>query len=133
MATLRQFAKRMRDLGGKVSERANLGKQRVAIQIDQLLVMATPVDTGRARSNWMIAMNAPANGTIDADRGSAGTIAQNEAAIRRSTPTQEIHITNNLPYIVPLNQGHSAQAPAGFVERAIATGANEAARVRLIT
>jgi hypothetical protein len=30
-----------------------------------------------------------------------------------------MHITNNLPYIVRLNQGYSAQAPAGYVEQGV--------------
>lgn len=33
-----------------------------------------------------------------------------------------IHITNNLPYIGALNDGHSKQAPAGFVRTAVMEG-----------
>ena len=31
-----------------------------------------------------------------------------------------VHITNNVPYIEALNEGHSPQEAAGFVQRAIA-------------
>lgn len=34
----------------------------------------------------------------------------------------EIHITNNLPYIGALNDGHSKQAPADFVRIAVMDG-----------
>jgi hypothetical protein len=33
-----------------------------------------------------------------------------------------IHLNNNLPYIIPLNQGWSTQAPAGFIDMAILDG-----------
>jgi hypothetical protein len=33
-----------------------------------------------------------------------------------------IFIANNLPYIVPLNNGHSQQAPMGFIQTAILNG-----------
>ena len=35
---------------------------------------------------------------------------------------KSIHITNNLPYIGSLNDGHSKQAPAGFVQMATLAG-----------
>ena len=34
----------------------------------------------------------------------------------------EVHITNNLPYIGALNDGHSKQAPADFVRIAVMDG-----------
>lgn len=50
----------------------------------------TPVDTGFARSRWVIAELGPA-----------------------------LDIINDAPYIMRLNDGWSGQAPAGFVERCI--------------
>jgi hypothetical protein len=35
---------------------------------------------------------------------------------------RSIHISNNLPYIGPLNDGHSKQAPAAFVQMAVMDG-----------
>lgn len=52
--------------------------------------IGTPVDTGNARSRWVLAELGPA-----------------------------IDITNDAPYIMRLNDGWSAQTPAGFIERAI--------------
>jgi hypothetical protein len=34
----------------------------------------------------------------------------------------EVHISNNLPYIGALNDGHSKQAPADFVRLAVMDG-----------
>lgn len=49
---------------------------------------ATPVDTGLAASSWK------------ADKG-----------------TDKAVISNDVPYIEQLNEGHSQQAPARFIER----------------
>jgi hypothetical protein len=113
--------------------------RRCALATDATVVLATPVDTGRARSNWQVECNSPAQGVIEplttvqkGHRGSGGAVAR--AAIEKGkekiaqykggTPQAAIYITNNLPYIGALNDGHSAQAPSGFVERAVMVGIN---------
>lgn len=105
--------------------------RRVALAADQGVVMATPVDTGRARSNWIVALGTPPSQVINAyspgDGGSSASantqaaLDQGEAVIRdySGEGAQEIHITNNLPYIQGLNDGNSAQAPANFVQKAV--------------
>jgi len=84
------------------------------------LVMTTPVDTGRARSNWIASVGAPAGGT----RGPApmGTVILQASTTFTPEGVGEfpvLYIANNLPYIGRLNNGWSAQAPAGFVEAAV--------------
>ncbi len=46
-------------------------------------------------------------------------MAQALAEIAGHTAGKEIFISNNVPYIGRLNNGHSAQAPSGFVEMAV--------------
>ena len=46
---------------------------------------------------------------------SLAAISEGAAIIARLSPDDEIWITNNLPYIVDLEEGHSSQAPLGFV------------------
>jgi hypothetical protein len=58
----------------------------------------TPVKTGRARSGW--------NKEQEYKHGQSGQ-------------TQTV-IANRVPYIQPLDDGHSQQAPAGIVEPALA-------------
>ena len=41
-----------------------------------------------------------------------------------------VNITNNVPYIRRLNEGSSSQAPAAFVQSAIARALNNANRLR---
>lgn len=81
----------------------------------QGVVLRTPVDTGRARGNWVLGV-----GSIDTSTGSAndpsgagaiGRIAAEVAASRGRV----FYVTNSLPYIQRLEDGYSKQAPAGMV------------------
>ena len=86
----------------------------------------TPVDTGWARANWFANIGAgvpgsspnPGEGT-----GVAGAVAEREARlggiVGYKLASGPVFISNNVPYILRLNEGSSKQAPAGFVQRAI--------------
>ena len=111
--------------------------RRVALQAFTGIVQKTPVDTGRARSNWAINVGAPAPAPSTAiteeeaaqrkrDGYKAGppetarAVQEAQAAASSIDGTQVVYISNNLPYISALNDGHSQQAPAGFVEATVA-------------
>lgn len=92
--------------------------QRIALDIDQRLVLATPVDTGRAQSNWLASIGSPRNDEVGArDAGSA--IAEAAGVINAAPDFPLIYLSNNLPYIRRLNEGSSKKAPAEFVETAV--------------
>lgn len=133
MASLRDFAKRMQQRADSVEKNADELVRKVALAVDATVVIATPVDEGRARSNWQVNLDEPASGTVEpyapGKEGSTGgensraAIEQGKAKIANyGNANTAIHITNNLPYIKRLNDGWSAQAPAGFVEQAILVG-----------
>jgi hypothetical protein len=127
--SLSDFSRRITLRGRKVAEGADALTRKVALAADQAVVSGTPVDTGRARSNWIAAIGGPASSVIDAyvpgESGSTeaantqAALNQAETVISGYTAGEEIHITNNLPYIQRLNDGYSAQAPANFVEHAV--------------
>jgi hypothetical protein len=117
----------MKKTGKRVAENADRLVRRCALAVDAAVVLATPVDTGRARSNWQVEVGSPASGTIDSgfDKGGGSAISQGKDAIesyKGESNKAGIFITNNLPYIERLNDGWSAQAPAGFVEKAMQVG-----------
>jgi hypothetical protein len=76
----------------------------------------TPVDTGNARANWVPSIGAPFTG-IATNNGphDAGVIAILAYELKQGA----LYESNNVPYMRALNNGHSKQAPAGFIERAI--------------
>jgi hypothetical protein len=139
---LRGFARRIRDIGERVERNADELVPKVALAIDQGLVVRTPVDTGRARSNWRVSIGTGLEGVIDAYvKGEAGNTggANAQAALLQAKGVLmtyrgkvPVYITNNLPYIVRLNEGWSAQAPAGFVELAIQEGVAAVNSARLL-
>lgn len=143
MADFETFSRRIVILGDRVNRNANLLVRRVALVADQALVLGTPVDEGRARSNWLVSVGQPRRDVIEPyspgkglgigeGSNAQGAINQARAAIAGQKDGQAIYISNNLPYIEPLNNGSSAQAPAGFVEMAINKAVQVANQGRLL-
>lgn len=94
-----------------------------ALTIDQTAVLATPVDTGRARGNWIGSIGSPATSADQPDDPSGqAAMAQAATAISRFKIGAIIYVANNVEYIVPLDEGHSRQAPEGMVDQAMAEG-----------
>lgn len=143
MPDLNDFAKRIKVIADDVEQNADKLVNRVALVVDQTVVMATPVDTGRARANWVAEIGGPAEGVVEefvagikgstSGENARNAIAQAEAKIASRKPGQDVHITNNLAYIQALNDGHSAQAPANFVEQAIQIGVAAVKKAKLTT
>jgi hypothetical protein len=129
------FSKRMARLGTNVAKNADKVVRKVAMAIDQAVVMATPVDTGRARANWIAALNGAAEGTTDDKSKSGGSAIAKAAGVIAGYDRDkdaEIHITNNLPYIGRLNEGSSYQAPANFVSIATRQGVKAVKGAKLL-
>lgn len=92
----------------------------------------TPRDTGWAAANWIPVIGDAGAGRAnrpgdDAQTRSAAQQlgAQQEQAVAAVAATYHVSqgkvtIANNVPYIVRLNEGSSAQQPSGFVQRAVA-------------
>lgn len=131
MPNLNEFTRRMRARVNALGDNLTKTVRRVALTADAAVVLGTPVDTGRARSNWIVSLGAAPTQTIEAyapgEEGMTGgantqaALEQGESVIKEYVSGQgmEIHITNNLSYIQRLNDGYSAQAPANFVETAV--------------
>ncbi len=133
MATPSSFALRMKIVAGDIKNGAARVQREVTTTILQSVTLATPVGNpvlwkepgkadknyvgGTARRNWLIGVGAAREDILADNKEEDG-----ESLIAHATPGKELHITNNLPYIVPLNEGHSHQAPIGFVEQAVAEG-----------
>jgi hypothetical protein len=131
-----KFSKRMTALGKTFDANRKDLLPRTALVVHAVVALGTPVDTGRARGSWLVAIGSrPAEGTAEtpADYGFSASHAKAQSTLRGYKDQGEVHITNNLPYIVPLNEGHSQQAPAGFVEDAIAAGVKHIKGVRLLS
>lgn len=72
---------------------------------------------GRFRGNWQVTFGAQAvgeTGRIDKNGGETLRAGQAVLAAYRAG-VNSIWLTNTVPYAVPLEYGHSSQAPAGMV------------------
>lgn len=144
MAGLEDFAKRMNRIAVQVESNVEQAVRDCAKAVTKSVVENTPVDTGRARSNWVVQLDAPFSGQLPAHvPGASGSSAEANslAAIDRGLAVidryyvernNSIHITNNLPYIGALNDGHSKQAPADFVRTAVIDGLTTIRNAKII-
>lgn len=87
----------------------------IAMAMLNEIVLRSPVDTGRFRGNNIVSVGAPVyTSTVNVDPTGAETINQGLSAMTGLEPFTQVFIQNNLPYAVPLEDGHSKQAPAGI-------------------
>lgn len=104
--------------------------REVSFAVEKRVKMEMPVDTGRARASWGHWTPGDIHGVPvrhgPRRRGAAGaadTRASNaDAVYEESEDGLTITQGSNVPYIEFLNNGHSRQAPAGFLDRAQLTG-----------
>lgn len=145
MATLAQFSQNIRKRGSQIENAGTRVVKAVSKRALRALVAATPVDEGTARSNWRVGIGASTRGVISAyapgKKLGIGESSNANAAIaagiaringvrgvsgRGGGLQTAIYITNNTEYIgnlsngKGLNDGYSPQAPAGFIEVAVA-------------
>ena len=154
MATPEQFSKRMRQYGKQLGEAANLIGAQAGVAIGKSVVRGTPIDTGRAKSNWQASRVNPrtrtrpayAKGKYDSTEAAneAAAIAQIVAECRSRKNNQPLFITNNLDYIGLLESsyidgGHKRKTPVpqskyqpGFVQIALQAGREEIRNTQLI-
>jgi len=71
--------------------------QKITLDVGRRLIEGTPVDTGEARGGWQI--DTP------------------------TAPGQPGRVSNNVPHIIPLANGHSDQAPNGWIPNAVEAAA----------
>lgn len=95
--------------------------KEATVMVTTDLVFLTPVDTGRARSNWIVTNSEPSSGTVGGGfSGRSGATSIASAAANRPVEGITIYVTNNLPYILYLEHGTDKIAPYYMVRRAIA-------------
>ncbi|MDH4581375.1 HK97 gp10 family phage protein [Pseudomonas sp. BN415] len=114
------FSGDMRGATQRIIDAHNKITRAATIDFFSGTIKDTPVDTGRARGNWVTSVDNPAQGEIDRD-DKAGSAAIAEVVAK--TPEgagQETFMSNSLPYIEELEYGHSQQAPSGMVRRNLA-------------
>jgi len=117
--------------GGLLKERVNQIITVVVFEADAELKARSPVDTGRFRASWAIGQNQTGNYDGGARQPATGANKGKTQPPEAPLPGPPVgvnyavgdekvgntyHIFNNLPYAEALGNGHSTQAPAGWVD-----------------
>lgn len=94
----------------KVKKNAEIIFRKVSFDTYGDIIRMTPVDTGRAKGNWLLQINNMPNYTTE-ELDKTGSIGISEAAsvTNRLRIGNSLFIINNLPYIKALEDGHSPQ------------------------
>lgn len=112
------FSEQIKAFTAKVEVAANNSARNIIGDIADELIFRTPVDTGRARANWQLGVNAINKkvnlNTFDPE----GDATSNKlySLIPKNVLGLSIYIANSVPYIYDLENGRSKQAPNGMIK-----------------
>lgn len=93
------------------AKRLSLVMRRVGLDLLDRIIRRTPVDTGRARGNWQVSLGSPAGGVLEVnDKGGQDARRRGKAVLDAyvafgGNPYTVIWLSNNLPYVVVLEEG----------------------------
>ena len=100
----------------KTERKMDLAVRKIALELFSRVILKSPVDTGRFRANWQVAIGSVPDGTLEIeDKSGTATISKADASVAGLKAGDVIYLVNNLPYALRLEDGYSGQAPAGMV------------------
>ena len=110
------FANQMKAWERKTERKMDLAVRKIALEMFRKIILKSPVDTGRFRGNWQLAIGSVPEGTLELDdKTGTATIAKGAATALGFNAGETIFFANNLPYARRLEEGYSQQAPNGMV------------------
>lgn len=115
------FAAQLQAFGELVQQDADKVFQIVATEVGQSVINLTPVDTGRALSNWNAGINSPDDTYRETedpmDSQTSSRLASEFSTLKFGDTA---YITNATPHVPFLEYGSSKQAPHGMVRVTLA-------------
>lgn len=110
------FADEIAQWSDRTRAKVELAVRKIALDVFTNVILMSPVDTGRFRGNWQVAIGTMPSGTVEInDKDGTATIGKVQAETLGLEAGQTIFLINNLPYALPLEYGSSQQAPGGMV------------------
>ena len=110
------FASDVAKWTAKTEAKIELAIRKIAIDVFAEVIMMSPVDTGRFRGNWQVAIGTMPTGTLEIDdKSGTATLNKGQAEAMGLKAEQTIFLINNLPYAQALEYGLSQQAPGGMI------------------
>lgn len=110
------FADQVSTFTRKTEAKIETAIRKIALDVFSEVILMTPVDTGRARGSWQVAIGTIPTGTVELDDpAGTATIGKVQAEVLGLKAGQTIYLVSNLEYIQALEFGHSKQAPGGMI------------------
>jgi len=110
------FAAQVRQFTDKAQDKLTLAVRKISLEMFSRVILRSPVDTGRFRANWQVAIGSVPTGTLESsDKAGTITVGKAQSAALGVQVGQTIALVNNLPYAQRLENGSSKQAPGGMV------------------
>ena len=102
---------------------------KITLDVTSNLVEDTPVDTGWAQANWVPSVGQRSRRPAQLFSGRTPSAFVQAASAKQSVGRAQaigyklergrVFVSNNVNYILRLNDGYSRKAPAGFVQKAV--------------
>ena len=108
------FADSLQGHVGGYKKRLSAVVRKSILGMTSEIIRATPLDTGMAKNNYFWGVDRVTAIEPTPDKSGSASIARAESFTAQWETGGVCYITNNLPYIMPLEFGHSTQAPAGM-------------------
>lgn len=114
--SLGSFSLNIQRFVAKANGNLDLVVRKIALEMFHRVIVKSPVDTGRFKGNWQVAIGSIPAGMLELnDKSGTATISRVTAATLALKAGDLIYLVNNLEYARALEYGHSKQAPAGMV------------------
>ena len=106
-----------------VNEAIALTQAEGAIEVRDALLEVAPVNTGWSRANWVVQEDTPDT----TPRESTGNVAAAQAFTdakaallgSKQEPSNNVYLTNNVPYVPFLNEHGTSSVPPMWIEAAV--------------
>jgi hypothetical protein len=111
------FEQQLRAIEAKTLDKMERAARKITLDAFTEVILRSPVDKGRFRGNWQVAIGTVPDGTLELDDKTGSITISKAAAEAQGLELGDIvYMANNLPYAVPLEDGWSDQAPEGMVK-----------------
>lgn len=110
------FTLDLQRFGEKTKKQMSQLVRKVGLDLLTSVIVHSPVDTGRFRANNQIDLNNMSGASIlefDPKGDGSVTIGRESGKLDQYNLGDTIFIYNNVAYAIPLEYGHSKQAPSG--------------------
>ena len=119
------FASDLRRFANLTSQKMETVVKASLVRIGTSIVVKSPVDTGRFKSNWLASYGtADTTVSMSVDPSGQASINRLKISVQGLTFREHFYFTNSLPYAKGLEYGDSMQAPSGMVRISVAAWEN---------